>query len=158
MTRSLWTKLILLFLISCRQPTDLTEKEKEELVFSIRQTLDNYYNDIRQSGLLAELNYLDSSADFFWVPPGYTQSISYDSVVSILKQNAPYYKYIDNAFDTLKIIPLTKELASYTGKLQSTITDTLNNQVTFRLIETGVLIKRADGWKLLNGQTRSLNQ
>src|SRR5688572_33335994 len=102
MTRPIWTILTLISLISCRQPTELTEKEKEELIISIRQTLDNYYNDIRKSGLLAELNYLDSSADFFWVPPGYNQSISYDSVVSILKQNAPYYKYVDNAFDTLK--------------------------------------------------------
>ena len=158
MTRPIWTILTLLLLISCKQPTELTKKEKEELVITIRQTLDNYYNDIRKSGLLAELNYLDSSEDFFWVPPGYTQSISYDSVVSILKQNAPGFKYIDNSFDTLRIIPLTKELAAYTGKIQTTITDTINNQVTFSLIETGVLIKRADGWKLLNGQTGPIQQ
>ena len=151
MTRTICIIKLLSF-FSCRQATELTEKEKSEIVISIRQTLDNYYNDIRESGLLAELNYLDSSTNFCWVPPGYTQSISYDSVVSILKQNAPNFKYIDNSFDTLRIIPLTKELATYSGKLHTTITDTINNQVTFSLIETGVLIKRSDGWKLLIGQ------
>jgi hypothetical protein len=58
----------------------------------------------------------------------------------------------------LKIIPLSKELASYTGRLNSTIVNKLGKVMTFSLVETGVLIKRKDGWKLLNGQTSILNQ
>jgi hypothetical protein len=122
------------------------------------QTLDSYYNDIRKLGLTAEFKYLDNSSEFFWVPPGYSDAIAYDSVVTILKQNAPKYKSIDNSFDTLRIIPLSRELATYTGRLHSTMTDTADRIITFSLVETGILIKRPDGWKLLNGQTTILAQ
>jgi hypothetical protein len=158
MTRLILTIFTILTITSCRQSTPLTETEKTSIVLEVRQTLDNYYNDIRKSGLTAEFKYLDNSSEFFWVPPGYSSSISYDSVATVLKQNAPKYNSIDNSFDTLRIVPLSKELATYTGRLHSTMTDTSGKVMTFSLVETGVLIKRKDGWKLLNGQTSILNQ
>jgi hypothetical protein len=136
----------------------LTEKEKATIITEVNMTLENYYSDIKKSGLTAEFNYLDNSPDFFWVPPGYSNAISYDSVAKILKQNAPKYKTIINKFETLEIIPLSSELATYTGKLSSNMTDTAGTTLTFSLVETGVLIKRANGWKLLNGQTTLINQ
>ncbi len=114
MTRPILTIFTILTIVSCRQSTSLTETEKTSIVLDIRKTLNNYYNDIRKSGLTAEFKYLDNSSDFFWVPPGYSSSISYDSVTTVLKQNAPKYKFIDNSFDTLRIVPLNKELATYT--------------------------------------------
>lgn len=158
MTRQILMLLSMLLFVSCSQSSLLTEKEKTVIIDSVRQTLNNYHNDIRKSGLIAEFKYLDNSADFFWVPPAYSASISYDSVASILKQNAPNYKYIDNSFDTLSIIPLSKELATYTGRLHSTMIDTNNKKTSFSLVETGVIIKRTNGWKLLSGQTSVLNQ
>lgn len=125
---------------------------------NVRQTLENYYKEIRESGLTAEFKYLDNSPDFFWVPPGYQSSISLDSVTTILKQNAPKYKSVENSFDKLSIIPLSNEIATYTGKIKSTMVDTLGKTMAFSLIETGVLIKRKDSWKLLNGQTSTLTQ
>lgn len=122
----------------------------------VRQTLYQYYEDISVSGLTAEIPYLDSSTDFFWVPPGYDEPIFYDSVVSYIRQNAPLFQNIINKWDTLRIYPLTKELASYTGVLLSTVTDTTGITETYPLIETGVMIKRDNGWKLLNGQTTGL--
>src|SRR5438105_4849811 len=92
---AIWT---ILLLASCRQSPVLTEEEKTNIVYSVREMLDNYNKDIRKSGLTAELKYLDTSIDFFWVPPGYAGSISYDSVIGILKQNAPHYKDVDNTF------------------------------------------------------------
>ena len=156
--RQILATLITGSLASCSEPSLLTEKEKLDMIFSIRQTLDNYYNDIRKEGLTAELKYLDNTAKFFWVPPGYARHISYDSVVTNLKQNALHYKNIDNRFDTLWIIPLTRELATYTGKIHSTLTDTNNKKMTFSLVETRLLIKRPDGWKLFNGQTAIVDQ
>jgi len=156
MKRQLLTIILLLTIVSCRQSTTLTENEKASIINDVQQTLDKYYNDIRKSGLTAEFKYLDTSSEFFWVPPGYSSSLSYDSVATILKQNAPTYKSIDNSFDTIRIIPLTYELATYTGRLNSTMTDTSNKVLTFSLVETGVLIKRQDGWKLLHGQTSIL--
>jgi SnoaL-like domain len=152
------TLFILLTIVSCRQSTTLTENEKVRIVEDVRHTLDDYYSDIGKAGLTAEFQYLDNTSDFLWVPPGYPGSISYDSVATVLKHNAPKFRSVNNFFDTLRIIPLSEEYATYTGRLNSTMTDTTGKTITFSLVETGVLIKRKDGWKLLNGQTSVLNQ
>jgi hypothetical protein len=143
-------------LLSCQSGNSLSETDKQAITEEIRQTLHQYYADIEKSGLTAELRYLDSSDNFFWVPPGFESPISYDSVVSHVRYSAPLFPSIVNKWDTLRIIPHTKELASYTGKLRSTFTDTTGITETHLLIETGVVIKRKDGWKLLNGQTATL--
>ena len=152
------TILLLLSIVSCTQSTSLNESEKVVIIDQVRQTLDNYYKDIKLSGLTAEFKYLDNSSDFFWVPPGHSNSISYDKVTAILNENAPKYKSIDNSFQTLQIIPLSNELATYTGQIRSTIKDLADKETTITLVETGVMIKRPDGWKLLHGQTTILNQ
>ena|SRR5688572_12549129 len=145
--------LTLLIVVSCNSPETLTENDRIEIAKDVKQTLNNYYNDIRKEGLKAEFRYLDNSKDFFWVPPGYSSPLSYDSVVAILNQNAPLFESIDNSFDTLSIIPLSKDLVTYTGRLNSVMIDTAEKVTTVTLIETGILIKRKDGWKLLSGQT-----
>jgi hypothetical protein len=127
--------------------------DKNKLTQEIRQTLFNYYTDIERDGLLAEFRYLDSSADFFWVPPGFTTAISFDSVAAILKKNAPLYRSINNAWDTLRVIVVSNEFATYTGKLHSKLTDTSGKVYEADLIESGTVIKRGDKWKLLCGQT-----
>jgi hypothetical protein len=149
---------VVIMVTSCRQPTVLTENEKGEIIADVKLTLDNYYNDIRKSGLTAEFKYLDTSPDFFWVPPGYSNAVSYDGIVSAIKQNALRYKLVDNSFKKLQIIPHTQELVTYTGQLSSTLTDTAGRVSHYSLVETGVMIRRPDGWKLLNGQTSMLNQ
>lgn len=158
MTRTTLTLLAVLTIASCQQPSSLTETEKARIAGEVRQTLDNYCTAVRRSGLTAEFQYLDNSSEFYWTPPGYTLAISYDSVAAILNQNARNFESVDNSFDTLKISPLTKEYATYTGRLISRMTDTLGQTTTFSLVETGVLIKREDGWKLLSGQTSILNK
>ena len=150
--------LILVTFSNCDSSTSLSASEKLAISSAVRQTLNNYYNDVKQSGLTAEFKYLDSSSDFFWAPPGYSSAISYDSVARLLRQNAPNFQSITNTFDTLSVIPLSKELATYTGRLQSTMVDTAGKSTTTTLVETGVLIKRTDGWKLLSGQTTVVNK
>jgi hypothetical protein len=150
---------ILLFLSfgSCSRPENLTKKDKETIIQNINQTLSNYYKDIKEKGLTAEFNYLDHSEDFFWVPPGFKSAISYDSVVIILKSTAPKFSLIDNRFDTLTIVPLSKTLAAYTGKIRSVMKDTSGQEKTYLLLETGIMIKRENTWKILNGQTAMIN-
>jgi hypothetical protein len=158
MMRLISTILITGSIIACHpHATTLSEDEKKDIVDTVKKTLDNYYMDIREYGLNAEFKYLDSSADFFWVPPGFQHSISYDSVVALIKQSAAQFSLVDNSFDTLQIIPLSKEIATYTGKLRSSMTDTSGKTSVFYLTETGTLVKRRDGWKLLSGQTTLLN-
>jgi hypothetical protein len=142
----------------CRPSSTFSKEDKKIVEEEARQILHRYYEDISKSGLLGELPYLDSSADFFWVPPEYADPISYSDVEKYIKQTAPLFRTVNNQWDTLRITPLTKELASYTGKLRSTITDTAGTTETYSLIETGLLIKRSDGWKLLNGQTATLKE
>ncbi|MEO8174234.1 MAG: nuclear transport factor 2 family protein [Sediminibacterium sp.] len=151
--QKLLTLYFLMLLFSCRQAPALTENEKSVIIDSVQHTLNSYFKDIKTSGLLAEFIYLDHSPDFFWVPPGYGSAISYDSVAAILRKSAAKYTAINNVFDTLHIIALSKELATYTGRLHSTMTDTSGTTLHFSLLETGVMIKRPGGWKLLNGQT-----
>lgn len=149
----LYFLISLLFLFSCHQPSDLTPDEKIRITGEIRQTLNNYFDDIRKSGLSAEFKYLDSSENFFWVPPGYSESQSYAIIAKAIRENTLKFKSVDNSFEKLVIHPLSKDLASYSGQINSILTDTSGQIIRFSLVESGVLIKRVDGWKLQSGQT-----
>ena len=147
--------VVVVAVASCEDPSrrGLSVNEKDIIINDVRQILNDYYAAVRDRGLTAEFEYLDSSVDFFWVPPGSEMPLSYDSIYRVLTQNAPAYKSIVSKWDTLRIVPLTIDLAMYTGRLQSTMTDTSNVSSTVRLVETGIVIRRNDGWKLLSGQT-----
>lgn len=148
------TVFILLIVSACQQKkAAMSDEAKADVVTEVRQTLNNYLAAVKRDGLTAEFDYLDHSSDFFWVPPGYNSPISYDSVAAFLRTSASLFKSVENSFDTLRIIPLTEELATYTAKLRSVMTDTSGNVTSIKLIETGVVIKRNDRWKLLSGQT-----
>jgi hypothetical protein len=148
---------LLFVLFSCNETKPSPEipavMDRAAITLEVKQTLSDYAADIRKNGLTAELNYLDSSADFFWVPPGYASPITFDSVAAILRLRAPAYQEIDNVWDTLQVMPLTNELASYTGRLKSTMTDTAGHSATYTLVETGLMVKRGGTWKLRSGQT-----
>lgn len=144
-------------LVACSQPGPLTQEENLAVQKEVRQTLTHYYEDIRREGLTAEFNYLDSSADFFWVPPGYSQAINYDSVAAVLKKNAPQFALVENHLISLRMTPLSRELAAYNARLSSRMVDTAGKETSLILVETGLMIRRSGGWKLLNGQTAVVN-
>ena len=146
------------FLFSCGNSNELTPLNKMQIISEVTETLTAYHEAIGLKGLTAEFAFLDSSADFFWVPPGYSNPIAYDSVVKVLNQNAPLFSSVENSFDTLRIIPQSYKLATYTGKVFSRMTDTSGHTNKILLIETGTMVKRENGWKLLNGQTAIINQ
>jgi hypothetical protein len=143
-------------IVACRSASNMSTTETKLAIENIRETLNNYFADIRKSGTIAEFKYLDDSPDFFWVAPGYSSPLSYDSVAHILKNMATRYKIIDNVFDSLRIFPLTRELATYTGRIQSTMTDSSGTTESYTLLETGLMVRRPDGWKLQSGQTSIL--
>ena len=142
---------------SCsKAPTRLTQTEKESITLEIREMFLNYHKAIKTGGLEAEFDYLDDSSDFYWVPPGYKSSLDIDSVKTILTHNAKSIDQIEFTFETLEIFPLRKTIANYTGIVKGKMTDTARVTSTFRIIESGTLVKRPDGWKLLSGQSRNL--
>lgn len=145
-----------LFFGACQKAHKLSASEKEAISSSVQQMLKDYCADIKASGLLAEFKYLDESPEFFWVPPGYSSWLSFDSVAAILKQRALAYRSIDNQWETLRVDPLTQEYATYTGKLKGITIDTAGSVVEYALLETGIVVKRKEGWKLLRGHSSVL--
>lgn len=154
--------LVLLFLpcllYSCRQkPEPFNAEQKQNIVNDVKAMLTAYGDDVRKNGLAAEINYFDTSADFFWMPAGFSSAMPYDSVCAILRGSSGMFAKVDNRWDNLKVVPLATHWAVYTGKLTSSVADTFGNTATLQMWETGTVIKRADGWKLLCGQTTALN-
>jgi len=144
----------LLLSLSCgSRDGRLSEEEKSAVVSEVKLMFQNYFDAIRNEGLVGEFKYLDHSSDFFWVPPGYKSPLSYDSIAKILNLNAPKFTSIENSFDSLRIIPLSSDLASYTAKIRSIMTDTSGTINSIQLIETGVVVRRNTVWKLSHGQT-----
>lgn len=155
--RTISHALILLTFISCNRAEKPKEFDKESTVGAVTRMLDNYHRDIAESGLIAEFKYLDTSSDFYWVPPGYTNALTYDSVKSILEENSKAFSSIEFHWDTLQIFPLTNEIANYSGIVGGWMMDTSGTKSEVSIIESGTLIKRTDGWKLLSGQSRLLD-
>ena len=147
--------ILIITLFSCeeKKTAGLSAKEYSTVLDSVKTTLVNYYTEINRDGLTAEFKYLDHSTDFYWTPPGFSHPISYEEVEKGVLANAGRYSSVDNRWLTLRIDPLTRELCSYTGQIQSSGRDTSGNSATYNLVETGLMIKRADGWKLFRGQT-----
>ncbi len=141
--------LAIVVLSSC-QPQQLDKaKVKEEVV----QMFDEYHAAIKREGLKGEFNYLDSSSDFFWVPPGSATAMNYDSVRSILETNASLYQQVEFSWKALEVFPLTNEIANYSGTVRGRMVDKSGVETNVSIIESGTVIKREDGWKLLSGQS-----
>lgn len=154
----IYSFLLILTLFNCKHKAEILNQNNKEIIErEIRQMFDNYHNDIKKDGLKAEFKYLDNSSDFFWVPPGYDSALSFDSVKTILLSNSKFIHSIEFSWDTLQVFPLTNTIANYSGIVNGTMLDSSNTQSTFKIIESGTLIKRKDGWKLLNGQSRNLS-
>ncbi|TDI66785.1 MAG: hypothetical protein E2O88_08645 [Bacteroidetes bacterium] len=125
----------------------------EYVIGEVSAMLNNYHEAIEKYGLEAELDYLDDSHEFFWVPPGYRTALDFDSVAAVLRVTDPSISAIQIHWDSLKIIPLRDDLAQFYGTITMQTTDTTGTITTGHLVETGLVIKRSDGWKLLNGQS-----
>jgi len=151
MTRLIFI-LIIISTVSCQKKMANTFNKKK-ITEDIELMLQLYHSDIREDGLLAEFNYLDKSDDFFWVPPGYNSSLSYDSVETILRMNAQALSSVEFSWDTLNIYPLSNKIATYSGIVSGVMIDTAGNELRMSIIESGTLIKRNSGWKLLSGQS-----
>lgn len=153
------THLLLLAIVviaACCTPKEKLNKEAIEQ--EVRTMLKAYDDSVRIKGLEGEFFFLDNSDEFYWVPPGYKYAINYDSVATILHQNAPSFDYIDNNWDTLRILPLSKNYASFTGIVKSVSITTENDTIRMKLSETGLVVKRKTGWKLLSGQTNMVRE
>ena len=142
-----------LAIISCKND-NVWNEESNKVHVEVKNMLHNYYKDINEKGLIAELKYLDSSADFTWLPPGFEGPIPYDSAAAIIRNNAIVISSADLTWDSLTIIPIHRDTAKYTGRITSIVVDTSGYSDTLYLSEHGIAVRRKSGWKLLSGTTR----
>jgi hypothetical protein len=133
------------------------EMEEKKVRAEVTQMMHEYHAAIGREGLTAEFAYLDSSENFFWVPPGYRSALTYDSVRTILESNAGTLRSVQFSWDHLQVYPLSNTIASYTGIVRGTLTDTAGQVQHTTIIESGVVVRRKDGWKLQSGQSRLMN-
>jgi len=150
--------IILVSFTGCKEQINTSKQtvDKEHVSTEILQMFDAYHTAIKENGLKAEFDFLDNSSDFFWVPPGYNAPQSYDQVKNALIENDKAITTIEFKFDTIQIYPLSNFIANYTGIVSGKMIDTAGVLSTFKIIESGALIKRKTGWKLLSGQSRNL--
>ncbi|QQR86043.1 MAG: hypothetical protein IPJ76_15760 [Flavobacteriales bacterium] len=127
--------------------------EPQRIEAEVRAMFEQYANAQRSQGLRGELPFLDTSNAFFWVPPGYAGPIGFDSVRTIVERTAPTLRAIDPRWRALRIEPMNDSMAAYTGELEAVTVGMNDNTTRTTLLETGFVVKRADGWKLLCGQT-----
>ena len=99
---------------------------------------------------------MDASRDFYWVVPGFNFAIGIDSVKSILTETPTQFEKVLFHWDQLDIYPLSSEIANFTGTVGGKMVDTSGRESTVAIIESGTVIKRSDGWKLLSGQSAAL--
>lgn len=155
------SKLILFILvclaIGCNEKSkNLSVAEKDKITSEIIMMFDNYHHAIKTKGLVAEFDYLDDSSDFYWVPPGFDSPLTIDSVKTIITQNSKTIRSIQFSFESIQVFPLNKSIANYSGIVKGIMIDTSNTNSSFKIIESGTLIKRHNVWKLLSGQSRNL--
>lgn len=149
--------ILLLFTgFGCKTDPNSELVDKKRVEAEVRTMFDQYHAAIIEDGLTGEFPYLDQSDEFFWVPPGYPEALNYDRIHAILSQNAPALNHAEFHWETLDIFPLTNSLATFTGVVRGHTIDTAGNRTNISLIESGNVIKRSDGWKLLCGQTNGL--
>ena len=154
MTRSLYYPILVLLVCACNNKE--AGFDKSSVHSEVHSMLEAYHTDIAEKGLMAEFDYLDNSADFFWNPPGFNTTLSYDSVRTILENNSAFIAKMECTWDVLEIHPLSSSIASFSGIVICITTDTSGQVSRSKMIESGITVKRNDGWKLLNGQTTLL--
>lgn len=151
--------MALLFgLAACQQqpPPAPAPIDPELIVMEVEAMLYKYHHAIGERGLEAEFDYLDDSESFFWIPPGYSAPLDYDSVATVLRKNAKRYEDIEFVWKALEVYPISATCATYSGIVFGVMTDTTGQVSQVNLLESGTLIKRDSGWKLLSGQSAIL--
>lgn len=145
--------LIILNVWACRQQSAAENDSHDKIIKEVTKMLNDYHQAIEVGGLEAEFSFLDDSEAFFWVPPGYRTALDFDSVAAILRDNDSRISQMVLHWDTLQVWPLREDLAQFYGTIHSHMEDTAKVVTEGYLVETGLVVKRRDGWKLLNGQS-----
>lgn len=148
--------LFALAFIACDSPISENTLDEKQVEKEVMKMFEDYHLAIKKGGLTAEFDFLDDSEDFYWVPPGYQSALDIDSVKTILNGNASLFKTIEFRWHSIQVYPISPEIATYTGIVNGEMTDTTGQVIAVSILESGTVIRRETGWKLLCGQSRNL--
>ena len=98
--------LILSLAMACSPQSESQNFDKEAVAADINRMFDAYHEALNTEGILAEFDYLDTSEDFFWVPPGYSSALTYDSIKTIITQNDILLDSVHFEWESLKVNPM----------------------------------------------------
>lgn len=146
-----------LIVLSACQPQVGSSFDHESVVEDATEMLHDYHEAMNKDGLMAEVHYLDSSEQFFWVPPGEVTKMNYDKVMEVLAQASQDDRFMRFSWRDLYVDALSDDVAVYSGTVQFESINEHGDQYFSYILETGTLVKRFDGWKLLCGQSRTVH-
>lgn len=147
-----WACIVAMCAFACDSSKPNVSKVQKE----VQQMLESYHRDMSDSGLMAEFKYLDNSDDFFWNPPGYDSTLNYSEVRAEITKNSKIFKQVNYQWKSLRIYPLTATHANFSGIVKGEMTVNSGAGIKVEMLESGTVIKRNDGWKILSGQTALL--
>lgn len=156
MIRSFAILLITFQIWACAKDASEIPFQKNQVKDEVKAMLLRYHDAVYEHGLLAEFEFLDQSEDFFWISPGYTDALNYETVASILRRSDSSLMAVEFQWETLSLYPLSNNLCNYSGKVTDSMVQNDSTVLAIHLIESGTIIKRKDGWKLLSGQSTNL--
>ena len=139
--------------VYCQQQATLTQSQRAAIRDSVTQLKYRVWDEVRAKHFEGTLNCFDDSPEFFWVFTPDTTIILHDVFVAMLKGAFQDYRSIDVVWDRIHVEPLTNQYAVYTGKYHVTYIDTSGKVFKAIGVETGIVVHRPTGWKILNGQT-----
>ena len=148
--------LLLITLIVCGSACQTTVEDVnlDRIAQESKAMLVAFHDSINQTDLMAEFAFLDSTSAFYWIPPGYNYAIGYDSIRNILIESNRQLQSVYFDWDTLDVFPLSKDYCNFRGVVHCEMTGQDSVKQIFNVIESGTLVKRDDGWKMLSGQSR----
>jgi len=109
-------------------------------------------SDLNTDGIQSQLKYLDNSDKFQYTFLNSGKIYDYEELKKQLEISSSTDYKVNLSFDEFKITPLSDKLVSYSLILSGyERIDGQNSDIS--LVETGTLIRRNDGWKIINAQT-----
>ncbi|MCU0373181.1 MAG: nuclear transport factor 2 family protein [Ignavibacteria bacterium] len=151
---SLLLACLLLTAFTCGEKTlKLDDSERAEIVEAVKSMTSRYFEDFHANNVDTVLRHYDTSACFFWSITPDTIALKRSAMVTMHRHAIKDYAKFEGYWSNIQVEPLTKELAMYHGTYHVNTEDKGGKKGKITGVETGVMVKREDGWKYLAGQT-----
>jgi ketosteroid isomerase-like protein len=131
----------------------VSKQDKSEIEKAVKQMTANYFKDFYTRNVDSVLKHYDTSACFFWSITPDTIPMKRGAMVTMHRHAIRDYVKFDGYWSDMRVEPLTRDLAMYHGTYHVYTEDKSGQKGKIMGVETGVMIKREDGWKFLAGQT-----